>query len=46
MSTNGGMSHQRVYALCEPYRSNPDEYLDLRSANFELKEIYKNIQNV
>ena len=44
-SNDGGFSHKRVYALCEPYRSNPDNYLNLRDANFELKEIYQKADN-
>lgn len=43
-SQNGGLSHQKVYTLCEPYRSNPDQFLNLKEANFELKEIYNNIR--
>lgn len=43
-SINGGFSHQRVYFLCEPYRSNPDQYMKLKDINFELKEIYENVR--
>lgn len=42
-SGNGGFSYQKVYMLCEPYRSNPDNYIGLEDVNFELKEIYENV---
>ncbi|MEM9549493.1 MAG: hypothetical protein AAGA77_26215 [Bacteroidota bacterium] len=44
-SNKDGFSHQRLFTLCEPYRSNPDAYMDLRDANIELKEIYRNLRN-
>jgi hypothetical protein len=44
-SSYTGSFGQRVYKLCEPYISNPDQYISLKAANFELKEIYKNIRN-
>ena len=39
----GGFYHQKVYTLCEPYRSNPNQYLDLKEANLELKEIVSKV---
>ena len=45
LSQNAGFTHQKVYTLCEPYRSNPDKFLDLKEVNFELKEIYNNVRN-
>ena len=40
----GGISSQRIYTLQEPYRSNPDGFLKLKDANFELKEIYEKVK--
>lgn len=42
LSQNNGFSYQKIYSLCEPYRSNPDKFLNLEELNFELEEIYKN----
>lgn len=44
MTNQSGFGYQRIYTLCEPYRSNPEEYLSLKDANFELKEIYKSFR--
>jgi hypothetical protein len=44
---HGGFSYQKVYTLCEPYRSNPDQFMNLQEeANLELKEIVKKINKV
>jgi len=44
MTNNGGFTHQRIYTLCEPYRSNPDQFLNLKDVNYELNEIYENVR--
>ena len=36
-------TYQRLYMLNEPYRSNPDAFLKLENANFELREIYEKV---
>ena len=43
MSNQGGHNYQKVYMLCEPYRSNPEEFLKLKELNFELKTIYAKV---
>ncbi len=44
-SSNGyGLPQRKIYLLREPYRSNPDGFLNLKNANFELKEIYEKIR--
>ncbi len=45
MTNSTGFGYRRIYTLQEPYRSNPEEYLALKDANFELKEIYQRIQS-
>lgn len=45
-TNESGFGHQRIYTLCEPYRSNPDEYLDSSKVNFKLKEIYEKVRRV
>lgn len=35
--------YQRRYLLNEPYRSDPDSFLELKNVNFELKEIYERL---
>jgi len=46
LSINSGFSHQKVYVLCEPYRSNPESYMALADVNFELNEIYEKVRKV
>jgi len=36
-----GQSYKRIYLLNEPYRSNPDAFLQLDHINFELQAIYE-----
>lgn len=35
--------YQRRYLLNEPYRSDPERFLELKNVNFELKEIYEKL---
>ncbi|MDF1696643.1 MAG: hypothetical protein P1U56_12455 [Saprospiraceae bacterium] len=43
-SSNGGMTHQKIYTLCEPYRSNPDQFMELKDVNFELEDIFNKVK--
>jgi len=46
LSNLGSYYHQKHYSLNEPYRSNPESYMKLQDANFELKEIYEHVRKV
>jgi len=38
-----GSTYRRIYLLNEPYRSNPDAFLQLENINFELRAIYEKV---